>query len=89
MHIRALTLMIDFSLFGDSPVGYHVHNLLWHVICVLLLYFLVKGLTNRIALAFIVALLFATHPIHTEVVTNITNRKELLCLAFMLASGLS
>ena len=85
-HVRALTFMIDYSLFEDSPTGYHIHNLLWHVTCVLLLYILVKQLSNRASIAFLTALLFAIHPIHVEAITNISNRKDLLCLAFLLAA---
>jgi protein O-mannosyl-transferase len=37
---------------------------------------------KKTAVAFIAALLFALHPIHTEVVANIKSRDELLCFFF-------
>jgi len=88
-HVRALTLMVDYSLFRDSPTGYHVHNFIWHVVSVVLFYVLVRVLSNRASIAFFAALLFTTHPIHVEAITNIANRKELLCMAFLLASCIS
>lgn len=88
-HVRAFTLMVDYSLFRDSPTGYHVHNFLWHVVSVVFFYILVRILSNRVSIAFVAALFFTTHPIHVEVVTNISNRKELLCMAFLLASCMS
>ena len=87
--LRTLSFMVDYALFGLEPTGYHVHNLLWHVLSVLLLYFVAKELSHRLSISILVASLFALHPIHVEVVTNITNRKDLLCMAFLLASFLS
>lgn len=87
--LRRVTYMIDYSLFGTSPTGYHVHNLLWHLLSVGLFYILVRSLSKRVTIALPAALLFAIHPIHVEVVTNITDRKESLCMAFLLASFVS
>ncbi|UCE64607.1 MAG: glycosyltransferase family 39 protein, partial [Nitrospirota bacterium] len=87
--LRRVTYMIDYALFGTSPTGYHVHNLLWHLFSVGLFYILVRSLSKRVSIALPAALLFAIHPIHVEVVTNITDRKESLCMAFLLASFVS
>lgn len=82
--VRALSYMADYALFGFSPMGYHLHSLLWHVLCVILVYVLAKKLTHHATFSFLGALIFAIHPIHVEAVTNISNRKELLSLAFLL-----
>ena len=87
--LRRVTYMIDYALFGTSPTGYHVHNLLWHLFSVGLFYILVRSLSKRVSIALPAALIFAIHPIHVEVVTNITDRKESLCMAFLLASFVS
>ncbi len=87
--LRRVTYMVDYALFGTSPTGYHVHNLFWHLFSVGLFYMLVKSLSKRVSIALPAALLFAIHPIHVEVVTNITDRKESLCMAFLLASFVS
>ncbi|UCE63916.1 MAG: glycosyltransferase family 39 protein, partial [Nitrospirota bacterium] len=86
--VRPLTYMVDYSLFGLSPGGYHLHNLFWHSLCVVCVFFLLKKLTQEAPGSFFGALIFAIHPIHVEAVSNITNRKELLALAFLLIAFL-
>ena len=85
---RPLTFMLDYALFGLSPFGYQLHNMLWNSLCVVLVYFLLRKLTREATLSFFGALIFAIHPIHVEAVSNITNRKELLALAFVLIAFL-
>ena len=86
--VRPLTYMVDYSLFGLSPGGYHLHNLFWHSLCVACVFFLLRKLTREPTVSFFGALIFAIHPIHVEAVSNITNRKELLALAFLLIAFL-
>ncbi|MCF8450484.1 MAG: DUF1736 domain-containing protein [Taibaiella sp.] len=74
------------SIFGSSPVHDHVLNVFFFAGCVLLFFrFTIRVFDYRnTAVAFAAALLFAVHPVHTEVVANIKSRDELLCffLAF-------
>ena len=86
--VRTLTYMIDYVLFGLSPAGYHLHNLAWHTLCAVLVFVLIKKLTQQTTVAFFGALIFAIHPIHVEAVSNITNRKESLALGFLLIAFL-
>jgi 4-amino-4-deoxy-L-arabinose transferase-like glycosyltransferase len=86
--VRTLTYMVDYALFGISPVGYHLHNLFWHTLCVVLVFVLLKKLTHQATFSFFGALIFAIHPIHVEAVSNIANRKELLALGFLLIAFL-
>ncbi len=86
--VRLLSFKVDYALFGLAPRGYHVHSLLWHLLSVSLLYLAVRRLTGRGLFALPVALLFAAHPIHVEAVANVSNRKELLCMAFSLLAAL-
>jgi tetratricopeptide (TPR) repeat protein len=87
--LRALTLRLDRALFGEAPAGYHLHSVLWHAACVLLLHRFLLRLGAGPAGAFLGALLFAWHPVHVEAVANVSNRKEPLCLAFSLLSCLA
>ena len=59
--------------------------------CVVFLFLFIHELLskNNVALSFIAALLFALHPIHTEVVANIKSCDELLCFLFAFGSLLS
>ena len=87
--VRTFSYMVDYALFGSSPVGYHLHNLFWHVLSVTLFYVVVRKLSQQVWISLLAALIFAIHPIHVESVTNITNRKDLLCMAFLLAAFIS
>ena len=87
--VRTLSYMLDFALFGFAPKGYHLHNLFWHALCVVLVFVLIKKLTHHPTFSFLGGLIFSVHPVHVEAVTNITNRKELLALGFLLIAFLS
>ena len=82
-----LTFRLNYLLGGLEPWGYHAINVLLHA-CVCSLYFLVcascLGCGNRAALT--AALLFAVHPVHTEAVTGVVGRAELLSSVFFLAA---
>lgn len=87
---RPLSLVlfsVIYQFFELNPVPYHLLNILLFAAGVLLLFrFFAKMLgSNRMVTAFIAALLFAVHPIHTEVVANVKSCDELLC--FVLAMG--
>jgi hypothetical protein len=63
----------------------HVFNVLWYILSlVVLLYFLrYVVFKTEPMMAFIAALIFAIHPIHTEVVANVKSRDEIMSLMFM------
>lgn len=80
-----LTFRWNYAVHGLQPGGYHLVNMLLHV-CVSLLYFracllLVNGVTS-----FVAALLFAVHPVHTEAVTGVVGRAEILSSVFYLSA---
>ncbi len=80
---------IEHQLWGESPGNRHVVNVLLYVLCVLsIFYFLRKYLFGKIQygedIAFISALLFAIHPLHTEVVANIKSSDEILSLLLIM-----
>ena len=71
---------LEYVLFGNQPFTSHVINvLLYGIICGWLYVLLLQlfGRSNPV-LALFAVLLFATHPLHTEVVASIKNRDELL-----------
>ncbi len=77
----------EHSAFGENPMGFHAVNVLLYAAGVLLLFFFLMALLpSRNGLAFIASLLFAVHPIHTEVVANIKSADELLCFLFGFAA---
>ncbi len=73
--------MVDVSLYGMNPRGHHVTNLLLHLLCVVLVFLFVARLTADGVVAAVSAGLFAVHPVHTESVAWIVERKDLLACA--------
>ena len=78
--------MLDWQMFGDSAGGHHQVNVFWHGANVLLVFFLLRALTGRVAVSFFVALLFAVHPMHVESVAWVSERKDVLSTFFYLAT---
>lgn len=87
---RPLSLVMfatEVGLFGLNATVAHFFNILFFSLCVILLFlFLNKLLEGKPVVAFIAALLFAVHPIHTEVVANIKSLDEIFCFLFAFLS---
>jgi tetratricopeptide (TPR) repeat protein len=84
--IRAITFMIDWQIWGQNPFGFHLTNILLHLLATILLYFFINILSRNRRLAFMAGLLFITHPIQTEAVVGISHRKEMLAMIFFVLS---
>jgi len=84
--LTTLSYALDFKLFGLNPQGYHLVNLILHIINTLLVFALFKHIAGKNVIPFISALLFALHPMHVESVAWISERKDVLFTAFFLSS---
>jgi len=73
-----LSLMLDYQLFGFNAGGYHMTNLILHILSILLLFWLFNRMTAAIWKSAFVAALFAIHPLHVESVAWIAERKDVL-----------
>ncbi|XP_056640084.1 protein O-mannosyl-transferase TMTC1-like [Diorhabda sublineata] len=85
-----LTFRANYLIFGLKPAWFHLTNILLHsAACSLFtrVCLCVAGL--RPPFAAIAGLLFATHPIHTEAVTGIVGRADVLACVFSLLSLLA
>lgn len=76
--------MLDFRAFGLNPRGYHLVNVLFHVANALLVFLVLKRMTGSTWRTFLVAALFAVHPLHVESVAWVSERKDVLSAFFML-----
>jgi tetratricopeptide (TPR) repeat protein len=57
---------------------------MYHVITVLLVFLVINALTGNNLVAFLAALLFSIHPVHTESVAYISGRRDILSTLFYL-----
>jgi len=75
---------IEYEFFQLNSGSYHIVQVLYFALLCVLIYWLLLAFFDRKHpyLALIIALLFAAHPIHTDVVNNIKSRDELLSVLF-------
>jgi tetratricopeptide (TPR) repeat protein len=75
---------IEYQFFGKNPAVSHFLNTLFYIIIILLLFKILNRLLRNYhyLFPFIIVLLYAAHPIHTEVVASLKNRDELFMLLF-------
>ncbi|XP_064011708.1 protein O-mannosyl-transferase TMTC1 isoform X1 [Pogoniulus pusillus] len=82
-----LTFKLNILLAGMNPFYFHAVNVTLHwLVTLVLMYTCDRAVFKDCRLAFVTALFFAVHPIHTEAVTGIVGRADVLaCLLFLLA----
>jgi len=92
MHI---IYMITYHIFGLAPWGFHLVNVLFHAGISVLVFVIVHRLlsasgpspaTAHVLPSLMAALLFATHPIHTEAVAWVSGMPEISFTLFSLMS---
>jgi protein O-mannosyl-transferase len=79
-----ISLLADVSLFGVDPGWMHRMNVAWHFANSLLLWIVLERLTGERWRSWLVATLFAVHPLHVESVAWISERKDVLSTFFFL-----
>ena len=98
--VRTVTYALDYTLnknlwhfFGGyegydkglNPLGFHISNIAYHLITSLLVFLVIGRLAGSPRIAFFAASLFALHPVHTDSVTYLSGRRDILCALFFLA----
>ncbi|MBN1901524.1 tetratricopeptide repeat protein [Candidatus Sumerlaeota bacterium] len=78
---------IEYHLWGLHPSGYHITNVILHILNALFIWMILRKLDLRSA--WFAAMIFALHPVHVESVAWITERKNALSGFYYLASILS
>jgi protein O-mannosyl-transferase len=79
-----LSHILDWQLYGPHAGGHHLTNLIFHVANTLLIFLVLKKMTNAIWQSAFVAALFALHPLHVESVAWVSERKDVLSTFFWL-----
>ncbi len=86
--LSLVTFALEKEYFGDDPHTSHFINVLLYALCGIFIYLLLKQLLNSAdekflklqLLPLITTLLFIAHPIHTEAVSNIKGRDEIMSM---------
>jgi protein O-mannosyl-transferase len=79
-----LSHALDCQLFGLNPAGHHYVNVLLHALNVVLVFWLLWKATGLPGRSFMVAALFALHPLNVESVAWVAERKSVLSMLFLL-----
>ncbi|MDD5134307.1 MAG: tetratricopeptide repeat protein [Phycisphaerae bacterium] len=87
--LTGLSLMLDCQLFGPDPGWIHLVNVFFHIINTLLLFAVLKKMTGSLWPSALVAALFALHPMHTESVAWVSERKDVLSTLFFMLTLLA
>ncbi|MFT3743470.1 MAG: tetratricopeptide repeat protein [Pyrinomonadaceae bacterium] len=78
--------ILCFRFFGTNPTGWHVVSLLLHTCVSLLAFLLLRRWQYSAVTAFVIALIFAIHPVHVESVAWIAGSPDLLFSLSLLGS---
>jgi tetratricopeptide (TPR) repeat protein len=79
----------DKAVWGVSSFGFHLSNLLFNSLSVVLFYFMALlvlggfGVSGKEACALLSSILFALHPMHVESASWIAGRSDVLCALFL------
>ncbi len=76
--VTLFSFALDYKLFGSSPAGFHLTNLILHMITALFVFLCMHLLLKNYWQSIFIALLFAVLPLNVEPVAWVAERKGLL-----------
>ena len=84
--VVTISYFVDYFLWKLNPFGYHLTNLILHILNTIVFYFFIRLFIKNFSWAFVAALIFALHPVQSEAVNNISFREDLLAFLFYVLS---
>ena len=87
--LTALSYLVDVSLFGVRPAGFHLTNVVLHAVTSGFLSVALCRMTGTVGRSAAVATLFALHPLRVESVVWIAERKDVLSVLFLVLAMLA
>ena len=82
--VTATSYLIDDFLFSLDPHGFHLSNVLLYLVTIFLFSVVIREVGGSRSEALLASLVFAAHPVHTEAVSWIVGRAEVLAGLFLL-----
>ena len=76
--------MLDCQLYGLNPGGHHLTNVLLHAATAILLFLVLRQMTDTLWRSAFVAAVFAIHPLRVESVAWVAERKDVLSALFFM-----
>jgi tetratricopeptide (TPR) repeat protein len=80
---------LDHAIWKLTPFGFHLTNILIHILNAYLVFLLLQSIFGNFRLALGTAIIFCVHPIQTSAVSYISGRADLLCAFFLLLGLIS
>lgn len=84
--LQTLTYLFDYHVYKFAPWGYHLTNIIIHILNASLVFFVFENITKNLLVSLTCSLLFIAAPFHTEAVTYISGRSDLLFGLFVLSA---
>ena len=84
--IQMLTYTLDYSLYKLNEWGYHLTNLILHILVSICVYVFFNLLYKRPRVSLVASLLYLVHPLNTAIVSYISGRADSMVILFMLLS---
>lgn len=85
--VTSISFALDYTFFKSDDVdktasSMHLMNVFYYVLALFFTFIFIKKLFKSNYFALAISMLFASHPLHTEVVANIKSRDEILAYLF-------
>jgi len=84
--LSVLSFWLEYNIFGFNSSVSHLVSLLLHLACVTIVFWLLKAMTQRPLFSWVVAAVWALHPMQVETVAWVLERRNLLYGFFYFAS---
>lgn len=78
----SLSFYLDRHLWGSNPFGFHISNLLMHLITAILVFVIANKLTSNFSISFLSMSVFLLHPVHASAVQWISGRTSIIMTLF-------